>query len=389
MGKNLLFLADGTWNGPGHDLDDDPVSAQPSNVLKLYHWLAGHDTLESTGLAGEAERVELDPNTGAPLQVAKYLDGVGYDHNWLAKIIGGVFGAGLVTRIVRGYTYVSRNYQAGDRITLVGFSRGAYTARALAGLILEQGLLDPAKLDLDDREAAYRAGCAVWASHQKRIRTGFLDRIEGILFDLPGFFSKPPAPGSLLPADLETVAVWDTVGAMGIPQYSGEDERLDAFRFANTQLDLRVHQGFHALSLDEQRPDFTPTLWDARDRLTQTLFPGAHADIGGGYPMSGGESGLSDGALSWMQSRLAELPNGAGIHFGAPPAGIQPSAAGPAHQPWNHVPYLGLNHGPRRFPNGQGLLPDPSVAARMAADNVVPDPGQPKAPYYPGNLPKP
>ena len=65
--------------------------------------------------------------------MAKYLHGVGDSNNFLAKVLGGGFGEGLITRIVRGYTFVSRNYEDGDKIYLVGFSRGAYTARALAG----------------------------------------------------------------------------------------------------------------------------------------------------------------------------------------------------------------------------------------------------------------
>ena len=68
MPKGIVFCADGTWNGPGRDLDGDPVPAQPSNVLKFYHWLAGQDTLESTAYAGEAERIETDPATGVPLE---------------------------------------------------------------------------------------------------------------------------------------------------------------------------------------------------------------------------------------------------------------------------------------------------------------------------------
>ena len=162
MTKNIIFCADGTWNGPGKDLDGKPVAAQPSNVLKLYHWLSGRDSLESTQYAGEAERSLLD-ETGQTIQIAKYLDGVGYDDNWLVKILGGTFGAGLIARIVRGYTFISRNYAPGDRIYLIGFSRGAYTARALGSLILSNGLLPP---NINDKQQAYRMGCAVWKQHQ-------------------------------------------------------------------------------------------------------------------------------------------------------------------------------------------------------------------------------
>jgi uncharacterized protein (DUF2235 family) len=390
MTKTIVFCADGTWNGPGYDLDDRPVPAQPSNVLKLFHWLAGQDTLESTGYAGEAERVEVDPTTGEPVQVAKYLDGVGYDQNWLVKLLGGAFGAGLITRIVRGYTFVSRSYRQGDRIVLVGFSRGAYTARALAGLILDNGLLDATQVGLTDKEAAYRLGGAVWTDHQKRIHGGMLPRIESLLADLPGFFTRMPDPGTFLKAPIQTVAVWDTVGAMGIPRYTGEDERIDTFRFANTVLSPNVQWGFQAFSLDEERVDFTPTLWNKRAQVTQVLFPGAHADVGGSYPVTGSESGLSDGALNWMQAQLATGLGADPVHFGTPPVGIAADPAGVAHQPWIYPPYNALEHGVRRFPDSQGLVPDGTVAARSAvAGGVKADPSRDPSPYVPGNLPVP
>src|SRR6185295_19051902 len=82
------------------------------------------------------------------------------------KILGGVFGAGLVGRIVRGYTFISREYQPGDRIYITGFSRGAYTARALAGFVTTMGLLKP--VANDDRELAYKKGIGAWAAYRRK-----------------------------------------------------------------------------------------------------------------------------------------------------------------------------------------------------------------------------
>ena len=81
----------------------------------------------------------------------------------------GLPAAGLIARIVRGYTFVSRNYVPGDCIHLAGFSRGAYAVRALAGLIAAQGLLDAAKTDLADKGAAYRLGAAVWYAYRRAV----------------------------------------------------------------------------------------------------------------------------------------------------------------------------------------------------------------------------
>ncbi|MBI3516297.1 MAG: DUF2235 domain-containing protein, partial [Proteobacteria bacterium] len=140
MAKTIVFCADGTWNGPG-EADHDDKTAAATNVFKLFLNLRGDDTHGSYLLEKEQER-QLVAADGTVQQVAKYLHGVGDSDNALVKLLGGTLGAGLITRIVRGYTFVSRSYEPGDRIFLVGFSRGAYTARALAGLIAAQGLLD-------------------------------------------------------------------------------------------------------------------------------------------------------------------------------------------------------------------------------------------------------
>src|SRR6266478_2634181 len=165
MSKNIVFCADGTWNGPGEQ-DGDDTSSPASNVFKLFLKLAGAVDPVTMRLAKEQER-SLTAADGSVEQVAKYLHGVGDSDNFLDQKLGGALGAGLITRIVRGYTFVSRNYVTGDRIYLVGFSRGAYTARALAGLISTKGLLDATELNLDDKAGAYRLGSQVWYRYRE------------------------------------------------------------------------------------------------------------------------------------------------------------------------------------------------------------------------------
>jgi hypothetical protein len=112
------------------------------------------------------------------------------------------------------------------------------------------------------------------------------------------------------------------------------------------------------------------------------LFPGAHADVGGGYPTAGEESGLSDGALAWMIQELARL----GIAFSpAPTYRARPDAKGTAHQPWRHEPWTVLLRAARRFPQGLSLAQ--SVPDRIADGPVVADPGTPPTPYCPDNIP--
>src|SRR5262249_50875616 len=136
-----------------------------------------------------------------------------------------------------------------------------------------------------------------------------LQRLLDIITDLPGFFSHRSLQDSdLVPVDrVSAVAVWDTVGALGIPVYIANGERMDAFRFCDTALSQKVGRGFHAVALDERRNDFRPPLWDPAPNVFQMLFPGAHADVGGGYPVPNDECGLSDGALQWMIQHLTSV----------------------------------------------------------------------------------
>jgi uncharacterized protein (DUF2235 family) len=380
MSKIIVFCADGTWNGPGQDENHDRV-ADPTNVFKLFANLEGVDAQHTTRLADEQEKT-LEGAGGSVRQVAKYLHGVGDSDNFLVKAVGGAGGAGLITRVVRGYTFVSRSYADGDRIVLVGFSRGAYTARALAGLIAARGLLDGTKTDLADKESAYRLGSAEWFEYRRRVlrsKQSWITSLQEMVFDLPGFVSRPPTAPRIADVPIEAVAVWDTVGSLGIPTYNLEVERTDAFQFADTVLSDKVRHGLHAVAVDERRGDFTPTLWDASPRLVQVLFPGSHSDVGGGYPQLGGQSGLSDGGLAWMSGELTKL----GVAFRPdPPYLPKPDACGPLHQIWLQIPWKVLPQADRLF--ASGLTLHHSVVERLGCPAAPTDVGS--GPYGPANL---
>jgi uncharacterized protein (DUF2235 family) len=379
MSKTIIFCADGTWNGPGEN--DQTSAAKPAtNVLKLFLNLAGADSLDTMLLKDEQERTLAAPD-GTVTQVSKYLHGVGDSTNFLVRLLGGAVGAGLITRIVRGYTFISRNYKDGDRIFVVGFSRGAYTARALAGLIASQGLLDASKLDLSDKDQAYRLGAACWyAYRQKATPANWFSHLVNVASDLPMFFSRPVPDNQRVPAKIDTVAVWDTVGSYGIPTYSLHAERIDPFQFADLKLSASVRIGLQAIAVDELRADFTPTFWDADTRVTQCLFPGAHADVGGGYPMANAESALSDCSLRWMTDQLAAL----GVQFVTLPAPGNPDAAGVAHQPWSDLPWRLLSSKARTLP--KGLTVSQALSDRRTAASVRAFPSGPLGRYEPPNL---
>lgn len=382
MPKNIVFCADGTWNGPGEADSDDPNSPA-TNVFKLFLSLAGVDSPDTTQLAKEQERSLIAADGGVE-QIAKYLHGVGDSSNLLAHLIGGTLGAGLITRIVRGYTFVSRNYAAGDRIFLIGFSRGAYTARALAGLISAKGLLGPGSIDPGDKGVAYRAGAAVWYQWRRETLAAKghpFAHLEEIVLDLPHFLQRPPDPSGVVPAPIEAVAVWDTVGALGIPVFNTQHVAVDVFQFADTVLSGNVRHGRQAVAIDEEREDFTPTLWVADPaRIIQVLFPGAHADVGGGYTTMGDESGLSDCALAWVRRELAELD----VRFGAPMIPERPDPCGTAHRPWLEPLWAALPRGARVLPAGYPL--SQSVIDRLVGGPVAPDPGAAPMAYAPSNI---
>jgi uncharacterized protein (DUF2235 family) len=379
MSKIIVFCADGTWNGPGQDIDHDRV-ADPTNVFKTFANLAGVDTVETTRLADEQER-ELRDADGSVVQVAKYLHGVGDSSNFLVRALGGAGGAGLITRIVRGYTFVSRNYSAGDRIFLVGFSRGAYTVRALAGLIAARGLLDATRIDLTDKRQGYRLGSAEWFQYRRRaLRTKqrLFDRLAEVVVDLPGFLSHPSDAPRIEKVPVDTVAVWDTVGALGIPLYDHDAGQLDAFQFADTALSETVKHALHAIALDEQRDNFTPTLWDEDPRVVQVVFPGAHSDVGGGFPSH--QSGLSDAGLEWMMAELAAL----GVKFAPAPIFVpKPDPRGALHRTWLESPWTILPSRVRKLRKGLAL--HRSVVDRIITEQAL-QLGAGPWPYKPENL---
>jgi uncharacterized protein (DUF2235 family) len=368
--QHIIYCADGTWNGPGDPGAEDDIDAASSatgegaarttNVWKLFVDLAGTVTPETASLPSEQEKVSAGAG-GSPPQVAKYMHGVGDSPNLVIKALGGAFGAGVIARIVRGYTYISRNYRPGDAVHVVGFSRGAYTARALAGMICAVGLLNPAKYDPTDRFRAYELGYGAWLKARgvvfggggalSRWFTGLVQGVEllasRLLFSRGAFITGVP---------VQSVAVWDTVGSMGIPLYI-QDQRRDMFSFVDTKLNANVRCGFHAMALDERRRDFPVTRWDARKNIEEVWFSGCHSDVGGGYPA--GETGLSDLALAWM---MAQLQAQGVTYAGNLP--VKPDLthyAQDIHRPWETPPF---NIDPEpRSPHATDLF-DPSVQRR-------------------------
>jgi uncharacterized protein (DUF2235 family) len=261
--KRLVVCCDGTWN-------DADSSENFTNVVRIARAILPFDTRNGQEIP----------------QIVYYHSGVG-SGDLVDRVVGGSVGIGLSRNVRDAYAFLAHNYCEGDEIFLFGFSRGAYTARSVGGLIGHVGLLR--KRDMDDF-------AVVWESFRLRDKPGHVDVLD--------HFGERRHP-----VPIKCIGVWDTVGALGIPGH------LDAvftsfYEFHDTGLGEHVDNAFHALALDERRIDFAPTLWQqvpaARDRgqvLRQVWFPGVHSNVGGGYE----EHGLSDVALAWMAAQVADL----------------------------------------------------------------------------------
>ena len=374
MPKRIVFCADGTWNGPEKQTGVAPMDsgdehgelqgAKVTNVVKLFANLGGRVTPETMMLRDEQEKIVTDA-AGSVSQIAKYIHGVGDSDSFLKRAMGGMFGMGVIARIVRGYTFISRSYEPGDEIHIAGFSRGAYTARALAGMISSVGLLNRAEYDPTDKNEAYRLGVAAWCKCKNMSLHGagkLTDIANHMLNFISGLFARRLDKEQLIPdVPIKSVAVWDTVGSLGIPAYAA-DKRFDVFRFVDAKLSDKVQNGFHAMAIDELRGDFPVTSWDSRTGVKQVWFVGAHADVGGGY--SAEESRLSDIALEWMMKQLAEV----GVRLATPLTYTPEPLIGPAiHQPWSKAPFALLPRSPRQVASTDTI--HDSVLRRWQADS--------------------
>ncbi len=256
MSKRIIFCCDGTW--------DDKQDA--TNVYKLF---------KAIPLAAD--------------QIAFYDDGVGSDGNPIDKLLGGAFGDGLFQKIKHGYTKIAHVYEQGDEVFIFGFSRGAFTARSLAGMIAICGL-PTGTFDNNLTDAAFQA----YRNRDKAQRAALLATVN--------------AKYAMFNAQIKMIGVWDTVGSLGIPALFGQVDPL-IYGFLDTSLHSNVLNAYHALAIDERRNEFPPTLWTPPvtpipdQILEQVWFSGVHCDIGGGYP----ETGLADTTLSWMMSKAKNL----------------------------------------------------------------------------------
>jgi len=294
----IVIFCDGTWNSP--------TQAFPTHVHRLF----------SVTKASVDQRPVYIPGVGTGVRQGNLLGKV-FD-----KIGGGAFGWGLDQNIQQAYRALALSYRRGDEILIFGFSRGAYTARSLAGMIRKCGIIEDPTADrvaaafrlyrlpgpenhpdMDHIIARRRSLSPHFATSQAELDW----RARHPLRDVP---SDPPL------VKIKYLGIWDTVGALGIPTpLLGGAARWwnRKYAFHDTKLSHMVQAARHAIGLDERRVFYQPSLWDnleqsregpglnAGDRsptrpYQQVWFTGTHAIVGGASEARG----LAAIPLDWV-----------------------------------------------------------------------------------------
>jgi uncharacterized protein (DUF2235 family) len=264
--KRIALYLDGTWN----NVDDN------TNVWRL----------KSLCLQSSE-------------QLVYYSAGVGTQTG--EHISGGMFGIGINQEVINAYEWLVEHYETDAQLFIFGFSRGAFTARSLAGFISKCGLLKPGSpVSMKQLYERYRKGTAESVLALGRVAADKLSLedqwIQEYSRAIPIWFQ----------------GVWDTVGALGVPLPCIPKVSRADFAFLETDLRINDTHAYHALAIDEHREAFAPTLWTKRtpkqgdtfpprsiDKVEQRWFVGAHANVGGGYE----DDLLAQIPLRWLMNK--------------------------------------------------------------------------------------
>lgn len=310
MPKNIVVLSDGTGQegGKGHD----------TNVYKLFRMLEDR----------------------TPEQIVFYDQGLGTNGDRLA---GMAFGKGIDANILQCYRFIFDHYQSGDKIFLFGFSRGAATVRSLASFIHYFGILPTSRPELikkayniyKNRKRSYDKFMAMAENPEEQIaNSNVLNRMVSTFNDaLHDDLDKPGGASDQFVrqhpnqwVQIEFLGVWDTVPALGLVALPFLNSLLDYIpswkhQYHNFKLRGSVKHACHALSIDDKRRWFLPSIWKEydpdktkRSNVEQVWFGGSHTDVGGGFF----EAGFSDIALEWMVQKA--FRHGIRLHFDSRPS---------------------------------------------------------------------
>lgn len=358
-GRNIVVCCDGTSNSVAND---------PTNVLRIFRSMERSDR----------QVVFYDSGVGALADPTKFTV---FSQRFSRTLDQGIAHS-VRENVCTAYRFLAKTYRPGDRIFLFGFSRGAYTVRALAGMIHSLGLVRPESEHLD------RLAWAVFANDYDNLtiseRLHFGNRFKSAF----GF-----------PVKIHFVGVWDTVSSFGSPwglrsvPYTANNPSIQHVR--------------HAVSIDEHRACFQSNLFypdqpSQHVSYRQLWFAGSHGDVGGGYPED--DNGLAKIPLQWMIAQAEACgcwfdSDGKNQFLGRSPAHKDISKPDPlavAHNStrgWWHL----LEFLPRRQWDGASLrirwfgpnlyrrrlIPENAIFHRSVQEKMDGDPT-----YRPSNMPK-
>lgn len=341
MAKNIVMCLDGTNNRL--------KAAVNTNVVRLFDMLDLKDPARQVGY--------YDPGVGTFASPAAWTPVA----RTLSRYAGQAFGAGLRQNLGEAYTYLMRAYQPGDRVWVFGFSRGAYTARALTGMLEVFGIFRPGSENLVPyavsayaRQESRRPAAE---DEERRRRDAFFAELR--------MYARTHAVGREDHADVHFVGLWDTVKAAGT--------LWRQLRWPFTRQLPHARTIRHALSIDEARRPFAaypvsrprpnhPRVAKDQD-LLEVWFAGVHSDVGGMFAQ--GER-LSDIALKWMADEAVAhglLVRPRAYAVASRLEGVDP--AGEIHR---------MGAAWRLLGRGRRALPDGALVHASVRDRVARDP---------------
>lgn len=309
--KRIILCFDGEWDRP----PDPGVWPSAASAVR---------TPRRSGLECPSRREtnvshlyrSILPRTEQGLVQQRWYDS-GTSMAWFDRFQAGSFGYGLDRTILLSYAYLAATYEPGDELFLYGFSRGAYTARTLVGLLANIGLPSGTLLNQDlvtfTRETANLAAGNTTEMHDLTeclgqmilSRSGYViadayRRYRSTQADIDSSRAVASRRRGFQGVSVSLLGLWDTVGPLGIPTNALKWLNEPRYNFHDTELSPIVRRAYHALAIDEHRANYNATLWTSPARTSQFIeqrwFAGAHGDLGGTYP----ERGLANVPLAWM-----------------------------------------------------------------------------------------
>ncbi len=300
MAKNIVLCSDGTGNQGGTTPD--------TNVFKIYN------------------AVKINNKNKGTEQITYYDNGVGTSKISIMQALGGGMGWGFKQNVRDLYEFLGRNYreaekeeeEKGDDIYIFGFSRGAATVRAFAGMIEHCGLVVKHRIKKSDRSEeefqdlideameCYEKGKLTKEKDGRIIERNYKEADD---FRKENAYEHATyAPDGRL--KIEFMGIWDTVSSLGVPQLGNFDKLVNKkipHLFYDYEPWTCVKNVYHAIAVDDERLTFSPMVWDETNfndegTIEQVWFPGMHSNVGGGY----NRQELATVTLDWMMKKLSD-----------------------------------------------------------------------------------